>query len=195
MRIPFGTVAAAQARQMWLQNKEAFSRMNGMGDADTDRGREILGQFYSSLQELYGVTDSFDNFLATNGFSPGFIEGLGLGANAAGMSYAATGQAMAALAAQGHGMIPKNKSVFSDFLINQATVISSWDAIKYTVSETAKDVEAGVEAGGQTLVETGKAAAATASLSAKIIQMAPILGVALVGYLVFKAAKKDVRLW
>lgn len=139
MRFVAGTPGANAL--IWNYHSRVRRPMMGSTNVDIDRGREIMGQYYSAMLEKYGVQDSFEDFLVKYKYNEGFLEGLGLGANQAGLSYSDVDKAMNRIAVMGNGKIPANKSAFSTALINQAAPITLWQPLQTAVDVTTQVVD------------------------------------------------------
>jgi len=99
-----------------------------LGDVDTERGQAILAQFHDAMNYYYGSKYplSFNELIGR--YKPGIIEGIGLAANAAGLSTSSTETAMERLALAGNGRIPATWNGYIGALTSQA-MPSAWQDV------------------------------------------------------------------
>jgi hypothetical protein len=183
MRFVAGTPGANAL--IWNYHPRVRRSFMGSANVDIDRGREIMGQYYSAMLEKYGMEDSFEDFLVKYKYNEGFLEGLGLGANQAGLSYSDVNDAMIRLATMGNGKIPANKSAFSTALINKSAPITLWQPLQKTVDVVTTTVDRAEDLADQAIdkaVEYGeKAESAVQSYNStvRLVTVAAILGLSI----------------
>lgn len=163
MRQPFFTFGFTSFYEKLLKGKKmsefdlGFGGYSGFGDADTDRGKEILGQFYHSMQTMYPNTFKITFADLLKNYPAGHLEGIGLAANTAEMTASETNEAMFDLATKSNGQIPFSANSFYAALQGRASQVSAWKAVVETARGTLFDLTTGLEKVGQVVVDTGGA--------------------------------------
>lgn len=152
--------------------------MGGFGDADTDRGLVILGQFNDAMTSLYspGYSLSIDELVAK--YPAGIIEGLGLAANSANMSNSDTNSAMWALARNSHGLLPKTWNGYFGALTNKA-MPSEWMSAAATALDTVNETV--VQPVWSTTTQVAQSTGQTIQALATVTQLLPLMIYGFVG--------------
>jgi hypothetical protein len=141
-------------------------------DPDINTGYTILKYFYFVASgypsfKLSSAVDILNFYMQTwpGPFDPNsFLTGLGLGANASGMSSGDQLKAMTNLANLGQGQVPTNPSTFAAYLTNQATQVSSWSAALYAAQQAAQSIVTGLEKVGDTALSVANTTLNTVNL-------------------------------
>lgn len=128
---------------------------------DIELGEKVLRAFYNYSRSAYPFAsiysyDELKRALTSRKAGQGFIESLGMSVRFAELSDSKINSSMKALAQASGGKIPSKNSDFYNFMIDEGTKINFIDALIYTATESAKDIGTGVQAVGNTLIDTGK---------------------------------------
>lgn len=155
-----------------------------LSDTDTATGWQIVNQFYNyaALDPNFQLTNPIDilNYYMVNTPGPfdpnAFLQGVGLGAIAAGMSTSDTDAAMYAMAQAGNGQIPSNWASWSGYLSGQATNVTGWSSAVYAAEQTGAALVGGLQQVGTTLTNAGQIAINTAGIWSNLIYILPAVG-------------------
>ncbi len=129
---------------------------------DKEIGLKVVKYFWTWSRSFYGSSfnlsfDAFVQKLASNSAKVNIaLDGIGGAVREADLSDSRIETAMRSLAKASNGKIPGDYQVYFKYLSNEATKINWVDAISYTVVESVKDVAAGAQSVGESLITTGK---------------------------------------
>lgn len=157
----------------------------GYADPDIQKGREALIYFHNEAAKFQNYNLTFDELLnqVSKGKPDIFLEGLGLAINSINSDgWFGMGKVQAAminLAEKGQGRVPSSLVQFTQSLTGEAQNISWVETSKFVAVETGKQVLEGVQAAGDTVVDTLK------SLNVVL----PILAIGAIAYIVFQKTK------